>query len=50
MLSNLYNERPEFRTPEVLAAAKGGLDFLRSFALRPDNRVYFCLAQDGKVS
>ncbi len=49
MLARLYNERAEYHTPDILAACKSGVDFLRKYVKREDNRVYFCVSDDGEV-
>jgi len=49
MLARLYNESPAHRTPAILAAARLGVEFLRTHCRRPsDNRVYFSVAADGR--
>lgn len=50
LLSKLYNTTNEFKTKQVLDAAKLGMDFLRKYAKMSDgsNRCYFSLARDGK--
>ena len=50
MFARLYNEHADYHTPQILAASKLGIDFLRKHAHRPhDHRVYFCVDQEGKV-
>ena len=46
MLSKLY--RHEQQKESWLQLAKSGMDFLRAHAARPDGRVYFALAEDGR--
>lgn len=48
MLSRLYNDSPDFHTPEILDAAKLGADFLRTHGPAPGNRVYFALTREGE--
>ena len=46
MFSKLY--RRVAQKPAWLAMARLGMDFLREHAIRPDGRVYFSLAADGR--
>lgn len=49
-LARLYNEDPAHKTPEILAAARAGAEFLRKHTYdAASQRVYFCVAEDGKV-